>query len=191
MKYDPLTRLLHLLIAVGITAQMLTSLVMVDPKPGRPPDQWFEIHETLGVALLFVLLAHWLWSVARHFMYAEPMLLFPWLSRPRISDLAADVRASLREVRHGRLPADDRARPLPSAIQGLGLILGVFLAATGTAMAVGMGPQGQMGPVLHAVKEMHEAASPLMWAYLVVHPALAILHQFAGHRSLSRMFGWG
>jgi magnesium-transporting ATPase (P-type) len=42
-----------------------------------------------------------------------------------------------------------------------------------------------------AVKETHEAAGTVMWVYLVLHPAMAILHQLAGHDTLGRMFGRG
>lgn len=191
MRYDPVTRLLHLAIAVGVTLQMATSLVMVYPKPGRLPNQWFEVHEVLGLTLLALITAHWLWSVSRTALTGEPMMLFPWFSRQRMSELADDIRATAREAAHFRLPAGDGAKPLPAAFQGLGLLLGLFLAATGAVLAFGMAPDGRTGPVVHAVKEAHEVAAPLMWGYLAVHPALAILHQMAGHRTLSRIFGIG
>jgi hypothetical protein len=54
-----------------------------------------------------------------------------------------------------------------------------------------MGPDGAVSPMIHDVKEMHEAMASLMWAYLLVHPLLGVLHQFSGHRSLSRMFRIG
>lgn len=189
MKYDPVTRILHLCLAVGVSAQMLTSLWMVYPKPGRLPNQWYEVHEVLGTALLAVLVVHWLWSVGRSLAAGSALLLFPWFSAARLRDLAADARDAVAQLRHGHLQEDDRPRPLPAAVQGLGLLLATFLAATGTAMMVGMGPNGEMGGALHAVKEAHEAATPLMWAYLVLHPVMGVLHQLAGHRSLTRMFG--
>lgn len=191
MKYDPLTRLLHLCLAIGVTAQLLISLVMVYPKPGRLPNQWYEVHETLGAALLGVLLAHWLWSLGRSLIRGEAFLLFPWLSLGRLRDLAEDCRDTLAQMRRGRLPADDEPRPLPAAIQGLGLLAATFLAASGCALLVGMGPDGSLSAPLHAVKEAHEAVAPLMWAYLVVHPVMGVLHQMFGHRSLNRIFGRG
>lgn len=191
MKYDPLTRLLHWGLAIGVTAQMLTSLVMVYPKPGRLPNQWYEVHETIGAALLGVLVAHWLWSLGRSVVRGEAFLLFPWLSLRRLRDLAEDCRETLAQLRHGRLPAADEPRPLPAAVQGLGLLAATFLAASGSALLLGMGPDGSLSGPLHAVKEAHEAVAPLMWAYLVVHPAIGMLHQISGHRSLSRMFGRG
>lgn len=190
MRYDPVTRLLHLCIAVGVSVQMLVSLVMVHPKPGRAANQWFELHETLGLALLGVLVAHWLWSLGRSAARAEPMGLFPWFSRTRMAELGADIRETSAYLMRLRLPEGEKARPLPAAIQGLGLLLALVLAATGAVLFIGMAPDGRMSAPVHAVKEVHEALAPLMWAYLVVHPALGVLHQLAGHRTLDRVFSF-
>ncbi|CCG41147.1 cytochrome b/b6 domain-containing protein [Magnetospirillum molischianum] len=123
-RYDSLSRLLHLLIALGITAEQMTSLVMITPKPGRVPNDWYAFHQSIGIILL-------------------------------------------------------------------GVLIGLFLAASGTALALTIVPDVALSPAMHAVKETHEAAGPLMWAYLVLHPAMAILHQLAGHDTLGRMFGHG
>ncbi|MBY0431158.1 MAG: cytochrome b/b6 domain-containing protein [Rhodospirillales bacterium] len=186
-RHPPMTRALHAGIAVGMSAQMLTSLAMVYPKPGRLPNAWYEVHETLGMALLGLLLVHWLWVLLRT-LRGEPLMLMPWFSPQRRAALWADLREVVADLSRLRLPADDRPRPLAAAIQGLGLLLGVALAGTGTALALGMAENGAMGPLLHDVKEVHEALGPLMWAYLAVHPTLALLHQMAGHGTLSAMF---
>ena len=189
MKYDPLTRLLHAMVALGVTAQLLTSVVMVYPKPGRPPNDWYEIHEAVGMGLLAVVSVHWLWAIGRSMARGEAMMLFPWFSHARLADLYDDIADTLKQVMQGRLPADSQPRPLPSAVQGAGLLLALFLAATGTAMGLGMAPDGGLSPLLHAVKEVHEGGASLMWVYLIAHPLLAALHQLAGHKTLNRMFG--
>jgi cytochrome b561 len=38
------------------------------------------------------------------------------------------------------------------------------------------------------VLEVHETFANVMWAYLVAHAALALLHEWAGHRTIRRMF---
>ncbi|MDR3438652.1 cytochrome b/b6 domain-containing protein [Telmatospirillum sp.] len=191
MRYDPLTRLLHVTIAIGITVQMLVSLVMVYPKPGRLPNEWFAIHETLGVVLCGVLATHWLWSVLRTLVSGEPMRLFPWFSRSRLSELADDIRATVRELGRLRLPNGEGTEAFPAVVQGLGLLLGLFLAGSGTILALGMAPDGTMSSLVHAIKEAHETAAPLMWVYLAAHPTLGILHHLAGHKTLDRVFGFG
>lgn len=191
MRYDPMTRILHLVVAAGVTSQMLTSLVMVHPKPGRLPNDWYEVHETVGIGLLVVVSVYWLWIVGRTMARGEPLMLFPWLSGQRLAALRDDVVETGREALSLRLPTGDHPRPLPAAVQGIGLLLALLLAGTGTAIELGMAPDGGLSPLLRGVKEVHEAMAPLMWAYLVAHPLLGVLHHLAGNRTLTRMFGLG
>lgn len=189
MKYDPLTKLLHACVALGVSLQMITSLVMIYPKPGRLPNQWYEVHEWVGIALLGIVSIHWLWAVGRTLARGDALLLFPWFSGARLDQLGRDIAETGREALRGRLPGGDEPRALPAAVQGLGLLLALGMAATGTALALGMAPDGGLSPSLRVVKEVHESLAPVMWAYLLVHPLLGVLHQIAGHRSLSRIFG--
>lgn len=189
MNYNPVTRILHALTALGVSLQMISSLVMIHPKPGRMPDQWYEVHEWVGITVLGIVSLHWLWAVGRTLARGEAFLLFPWFSWPRLENLGRDIAETSHEVLRGRLPAGDGPRALPAAVQGAGLLLALGMAATGTALSVGMGPDGGLSPLLRVVKEVHETLAPAMWAYLLVHPLLGLLHQFAGHKSLSRMFG--
>jgi cytochrome b561 len=189
MKYDPITKVLHVCVALGVLLQMITSLVMIHPKPGRLSNQWYEVHEWVGIGLLGIVSIHWLWALGRTLVRGEALLLFPWFSWTRLGQLGRDLAETSREALRGRLPAGDEPRALPAAMQGAGLLLALCMAATGTALAVGMAPDGGLSPLLRVVKEVHEALAPVMWAYLLVHPLLGVLHQIAGHRSLSRMFG--
>jgi len=189
-KYDSLTRLLHLSLAVGITTQMAVSLVMITPKPGRIPNSWYSVHETLGIVLFAILLVYWLRAVLKTVQGGEPLMLFPWFSSARLGALAQDIGATVRDTLRFRLPEDgDAIRPLPAAIQGLGLLIGLFLAGTGTVLALSITPGVALSPTLHDIKELHEAFGPLMWGYLAIHPTLAIIHQLAGHKTLNQMFG--
>ena len=65
MPYYRVTRFLHALIACGITLQMLVSLLMVYPRPGRLPNAWWEVHEIAGLLLVAALGLHWAWSIGR------------------------------------------------------------------------------------------------------------------------------
>jgi cytochrome b561 len=189
-KYDSLSRLLHLSLAVGITTQMFVSLVMITPKPGRIPNSWYSVHETLGIVLFAILVVYWLRAVLKTIRTGDPLMLFPWFSAARLGALAKDIGATLADAVRFRLPPDgDDIRPLPAAIQGLGLLVGLFLAATGTILALTITPGVALSPTLHDIKELHEAFGPLMWGYLAIHPTLAIIHQLAGHKTLNQMFG--
>jgi cytochrome b561 len=189
-KYDSLSRLLHLFLAVGITTQMFVSLVMITPKPGRIPNNWYSVHETLGIVLFAILVVYWLRAVLKTIRTGDPLMLFPWFSAARLGALGKDIGATLADAVRFRLPPDgDDIRPLPAAIQGLGLLVGLILAATGTILALTITPGVALSPILHDIKELHEAFGPLMWGYLAIHPTLAIVHQLAGHKTLNQMFG--
>ena len=72
MRYDRVTRLLHAGIALGVLAQLVLSLAMEAPDDQDEvmasglPLQLFFAHEYIGMALLALLLLHWLWSVSGH-----------------------------------------------------------------------------------------------------------------------------
>jgi cytochrome b561 len=188
MTYHPISRLLHLLLGVGIVSQLATSLVMAPPRPGRPENLFYEMHETVGIGLLAVVALYWLWMVARSWRGNGVGGLLPWFSSARRRDLWADIVATAGEMRQLRMPTDDGPRPLPMAVQGLGLLLALFMAASGTVIGISMGPDGHLPALVDLVKELHESAASLMWVYLIGHSLMGALHQVAGHRSLSRMF---
>lgn len=188
MKYSRPIRILHLLLAAGITAQLALSLVMEVPKPGRTLDAFqafaFEAHENLGVALLAVLMLHWLFFFMGH-AHRGMGNFFPWFSRERLAGLAAEVKDMLRL----RVSDPEAQSALAGAIQGLGLAVASLLAVSGTVLYFGMGEDGSMSSMVHAVKEFHGTLGPVMWGYLAIHAGAAMLHRFAfSHRSILSIF---
>lgn len=187
MPYDHLTRFLHLFIAFGVTVQMVLSQIMHDPKPGRAADIFYEMHEVLGVGLLGVLAAHWLWSLVRR--GPAPLgLLFPWLLKPRRAALREDIRLHLSHALRLTLPPAASASPLAAAIQGVGLTVATLLGMSGTLLWLYATPGQDMTGWLDLVEELHEGLGPLMWTYLALHVGAAIAHQLAGHGLLRDMF---
>lgn len=93
--YSQPLRILHLLLAVGISVQLLLSLVMEVPKPGRPinafTDFLYVIHANVGVVVLVILVAHWLLFVLGHARFGIAHF-FPWFSRARLDDLIQEVK---------------------------------------------------------------------------------------------------
>jgi len=187
--HDLLTRRLHGALALGITAQLLISEVMVTPGGGRTPNGWFSLHEVLGIALFGVLLVYWLRTVARTLKSGEPLLLFPWLRRDLRARVVEDAKAHWAELKAFRLPDDEVVRPLPAAGQGLGLVLASILATTGLIAYLSISPGTPPSTGVHLLMELHESLGPLMWLYLIAHPALAVLHHLSGQKTLFRMFG--
>lgn len=187
--YDLLTRRLHGALAVGVTVQMLVSLVMVTPRPDRVANFWFPVHETVGIVLFGVLLVYWLRVVARTLRGGEPLRLFPWTSPDLRAAVVADAKVTFSELSQFKLSDDEEVRPLVAAIQGIGLLIGAVLATTGLIAYLSITPGTPPSWIVHQLMELHESLGPLMWAYLVLHPAMAVLHHLAGQPTLKRMFG--
>jgi len=188
MKYSLPIRALHATFAIGITAQLLLSNVMRQPRPGRVREAYealaFTAHEYLGLAVLAALVLHWLLQLAGQ---APKGLahLFPWFSRERIARVVAEAKDVLR-LKIGEPDAQDA---LAGAIQGLGLVVASLLAATGGAIYLGMADDGTMSSTLRSVKEVHETLGPVMWGYLGIHAGAAMAHVAIGHRSVLAIFG--
>ena len=191
MHYDHFTRFLHLLLAVGISIQLLISEIMTHPKPGRLGDIFYEIHEYLGLALLGVVVLHWLWAAIRRGSVPFTQL-FPWLTPSCYYPLWEDTQRYLSHTTRLRLPKSESPSPLANAIQGLGLATALLLGITGIILFLNAPPEGQrMTGWLHDVKEVHEAFGSILWVYLFAHTSMGLLHQLVGHNSVhSMLFFW-
>lgn len=172
------TKLLHLLVAAAVVHQLVISLVMTRPAHGRPGDSLFELHEWVGLVSLGVLLIFFLWVIVRRRETTAGML-YPWFSSHRRRALWVDLNAHLANLKGGRILLTQEG-PLASAVHGLGLLLVLLMAATGAA--------GYFIAAARSLLSIHETLGPLVWAYLVGHAGLALLHQRAGHRILQSMF---
>lgn len=167
------TKLLHWLVALAIITQLGLSLVMQSPGRNRPGDSLFEIHEKVGIAATILLIAFWLWSIARS---GETRLVafFPWFSLAQLRLVAADARRIFAPVGEGR-----NERPFASAVHGLGLMVATIMALSGLL--------GYFVAAARPLLEVHETVAPLMWAYLVGHVAISIVHELRGDRIIGPM----
>lgn len=172
------TRLLHMLLAFAIVTQLALSLGMEAPEEGRPGNTLFEIHEKVGLAALAILVTFWVWSLVRH-GEARFSTLFPWLRGERRRAFRADLVAHARALRGGVIPLTE-GKPFASAIHGLGLLIATLMATTGAL--------GYFVPQTRFLLEVHETAAPLMWAYLIGHAGVAVVHQIKGDALITRMF---
>lgn len=127
-----------------------------------------------------LVLLFWIWTAIRR--RETPFIsLFPWLSSRQLKAVTADIGAHWAYFRRLRLPPADIETPLASAVHGLGLLAVLAMAATGAWLYTHSIPGG-------VILEIHKTISNLLWAYLIGHAGLALIHQFAGHRVLQRMF---
>jgi cytochrome b561 len=191
VNYDRVVRWLHAGIALAVVIQMLSSKVMQIPQPGRlplePRHAFFLIHEGSGLTLVTLLVLHWLWGLTGHVAGGWGHL-FPWFSRDRLQDLLAALKALPPWLRDNRAVDEEVMHPLAGAVHGLGLLTVTAMALTGATMVLGMGPEGSLGGLLQAARWVHGFVANFMWAYVIGHVAMAMLHQVRGERVLTKMF---
>lgn len=187
MRYDSVTRWLHAGLALGISVQLILSLVMAAPVPGEARSAFssaaFEAHEVLGMTILGLLAAHWVWQLMGHAVYGFGHL-FPWFSASRRDAIVAEVKR-LSKSRLREWPEDGA---LAGGAHGLGLLVASAMAVSGGVLFFGMAESGAMPPPVHIVKEIHGFIATFMWIYFGAHAGMAVLHQYFGHRTLSEMF---
>ncbi len=191
MRYDLLTKLLHWGIAVSVTLQLLTSLLMEEPEHGEVRSAFeaglFEVHENVGLIAFGLLLLRWLWALSGHAM-AGWQRLFPWLSTEGRRELIGDIRQGLPHWLKGKLPEPGERDAIAKTFHGFGLVIASMMAITGLIIFFTMDSDGGLRGFAHAMGEVHEAFSVLMWIFLVGHLAMAGWHQLLGHDVLGKMF---
>ena len=191
MNYDRIVRWLHAGMALAVVIQMLSSQVMQVPQPGRvplePQHAFFLIHEWSGLTLVTLLVLHWLWGLTGHVAGGWGHL-FPWFSRARLRALLAALKALPNWLRDSSALDEEVIYPLAGAVHGLGLLTVTAMALSGATMVLAMPPDGSMGTLLRAVRWIHGSVANFMWAYVIGHVAMALLHQVRGEHLLTKMF---
>lgn len=186
-KHSLFTRIAHMGLALAIIVQLLTSLVFVAPDPKRAGNVWFEIHEYGGLAAFGFVLLFWLVFTTRR-IGTSAALLFPWFSGPRLRALREDIKTDLKSLIRFRLPPYDENAPLAGAVHGLGLLLMTAMAATGTIYYLINAGNPDAGGLVGIVMFVHKTLANLVWAYLIGHAGLAVIHHFTGNLRLTEMW---
>jgi cytochrome b561 len=189
MRYDRLTRWLHACIALGITAQLGLSQFMEAPDDKDEelvtglPLALFEAHENIGMILFALIVLHWLWSLSGH-VQGGIGHLFPWLSKERMGKVTAEARDALKL----KLSNPEISNALAGAVHGLGLLVAIAMAASGAVIFFNLSETGHMTGLGEIFEELHGFIAPLMWAYLIGHVAVAVMHKRQGHTNVKEMF---
>jgi cytochrome b561 len=84
-------------------------------------------------------------------------------------------------------PDPEHSIALSSAIQGLGLVIALLMATTGTIGYFLWTEGTAMTGLAQAVFEVRGALANVMWGYVIVHVGAALLHELLGHRVLRPM----
>lgn len=188
MRHSLLTKALHALLALSITHQLLISLVMEEPHPPRRPIETpFQLHAWVGVASFGIVMAFWLWTLARR-SEAGIGAFVPWFSASRRRAILDDLRAYGAALRRLEMPDATVHAAFANAVHGLGLLLATYLSATGFIVYTQMAADGSMTRLGHMLADWHGALANVMWAYLIGHALMALLHQILGEGLLRKMW---
>ena len=188
MTYSRTTRILHALLALTITFQLIVSLVMDHPHIARPMSHagaiWFEWHEWVGLTVVAVLLVSWIYRLMNFQREAQGQL-FPWLNAPGRSELLAESGQLLSLKKWTTLP---ETGALAGTIHGLGLLIATAMAVTGGVLYLKLWPANIVTGNTADLMDVHSNLATIMWAYLYGHGLMAVWHQFIAHASISKMF---
>lgn len=188
MRYSPVIRLLHALVALSITFQLVISLVMDHPRASRPMSAdgglYFLWHEWAGLAALAVLLLGWIYRLIRWKRESQGRLL-PWAIPAGRRSLLDEARQFLL-LRWTRIPEDGA---LSGTVHGLGLLIASAMALTGVLLYIELGPRNAVTPGVRTMMQLHSFLATFMWIYLCGHALMALWHQYMGHGALKRVFG--
>jgi len=191
MKWTLATRILHGTVAAAVLHQLVVSWLMERPRPGRnPANIAYEFHEVIGLASLATLGVYWLWVLFRRRDQSAGALM-PWFSVARRRSLLRDIGVHLQCLARFRIPDPSGESPLASAVHGLGLLAASAMAVTGVMVFAVMGGDGYLPAVGRIALDLHRMMANLMWAYLIGHAGISLIHQAAGHPVLMNMFMGG
>lgn len=172
-QWDLMTRVLHWGLALTISAQLLSGLLVSDPQTRA----FFYFHEWDGlIASVFIGLT-WLWASSVN----DLGILFPW----NRAGMQA-VRAEIRALFHGTLPPGGRSVGFASFGHGLGLLAVTGMALTGIRIFfIIPGGHGASAAstdfgAFTQESQLHRTISYFVWAYWIGHIGFAILHQLKG-----------
>jgi len=191
MKYDRIIRCLHAVIALGVVVQLFCSLFMDVPAPGRTLGEagyrLFLVHRWSGIAVVILVILHWLWTLSGHVAGGWGHL-FPWFSKPRLRNLMSDIKDVPKWLQGGFPSQQEETIPLAGAIHGLGLLVVSAMALSGATIFFGMGPDGSMSRLVALVRQGHMYMGIVLWVYFWGHVGIAVLHQWRGDRLITNMF---
>ncbi|MDE1888089.1 MAG: cytochrome b/b6 domain-containing protein [Gammaproteobacteria bacterium] len=177
-------RLIHLLLAAAVTAQLFIGSFMRSPHRGRPDTFGFETHEVLGATILTLIIVHWLWSFSHQ--HEGLRQLFPW-TRAGMHNVVAELWTG---IRHQRLPPGGPRNEdggLAGFVHGLGLLAITAMAATGASYYLSR-MAGASHDSLELIEDIHDTFAVIAWIYWGGHLGATVLHSLLRQPVWRRMF---
>jgi cytochrome b561 len=173
-KWNGPALFLHGALAIGVTAQLILSLIMGHGHHTLLEKTAFFCHIYVGFTMLATVAAHWCWTFYDDIGIAGLPHLFPWGKQGRgavfqdIKDLVCQRKLPTKGARPG----------LPGLVHGLGLLLITSMAISGATMFMTFGVPSY-ATITSVTKYWHCAMANVVWVYWFGHVGLAFLHRFS------------
>jgi len=177
------TRVLHLFMLLVVLHQLFGSLIIARPRPGEAPGWPYWMHEYVGIVGVGAITLFWLWTLLRNSRETGLVRLFPWFSAKGWSGLVADLRSLFDDLAALRMPSLHLDN-LASAVHGLGLLAATVMAGTGASWYF----LAHDSVIRRPMMTTHHMVANLMWAYVIAHVSLAVIHRLLGDDVFARMF---
>lgn len=182
MKFSRGTKILHLIIIMTVTMQVLSQFWMFVPTPDKlPPVQWmawlYVTHLVIGMLVLCFVGVR-LVMILEDEEYAKR--LYPWFDKLSFSRFVSEFKQK---------PAEEESR-IASVVHGLGLMVLLGLGTTGVFFFLGLAPNGYMDASTAFLRSTHEVLAILLWFFLAGHIGMYIRHRLSGRKSIQNIFNF-
>ena len=191
MKFSRATRILHILIIIVVSLQLLSQTWMFVPTPDKLPQTqlaaWlFVIHLCVGImGLCFVAVR--LMTIMDD--ENDSKRLFPFFRKDNINAFFRELQSVPNWLKQGP-PSPEQDSLIASSVHGLGLLLILGLGTTGVLFYMGLEPDGAMDSLTKFFRETHEFFATFLWIYIIGHVGMYVRHRMSGHQQVSEIFSF-
>ena len=175
-----LGRWLHFGIALTTVVCLILSLFMI-PNARQFSGSYiaFTLHKFIGLQALVFICIYLLWCSRGY--TKKPSDLFPWFYPDRLRELWREIRPGLRGFKDWRL--------IPSAVQGLGIIIILLSNLLGVLLIFDIiFPTWLSVYSFKHLLKIHIISVNIIWIYLAIHLGAFLLHWARGEKRYLKIF---
>ena len=189
MRIDALTRYLHISMIITVLYQMLSSIWMYTPEPGKMVGfetvlySWHIMF--MGWSAVTVAVVY---AMVRFAEYHEWTRLIPWFSKSKREAFKRSATKEIPDMFRGKLAPPEKRGALAGAMHGFGFMLLIVMALTGSYAMLGIRPDGTTSPDMQLMFELHSWFGVLVWYFLSFHVSMVIYHLILGHKKILDIF---
>jgi len=189
--YHPVTRWLHIGLAIGASLQLLSSLIMSHPDDhGTVIGKLLMLfHQTDGLIVAVIVLANVIWATVLRGEKKKRQIAVIFSSKAWKE--AYIVFKKLPDALTGKSDFISPNNHLSMIIEMFGLLTMAGMASTGTMIWFssdgGSHSHEHISALMEILLTTHAGLATCLWLYVVGHVFMALMHMRAGHRPFARI----